>query len=113
EGPLRLRCPNSSARALEAVIVNTGGGVAGGDSLQLHLSVDENARLTVTTAAAEKIYRSLGADAIIDVRLKVESGAALAWLPHETILFDHSRLRRTIRIDVAKDAQLVFTEAVV
>jgi urease accessory protein len=113
EGPLRLRCPNSLAGALEAMIVNTAGGVAGGDSLQLHLSVDENARLTVTTAAAEKIYRSLGADAVIDVYLKVESGAALAWLPQETILFDQARLRRTIRINVAKDAQLVFAETVV
>jgi urease accessory protein len=113
EGPLRLRCPNSLAGALEAVIVNTAGGVAGGDSLQLHLNVDENARLTVTTAAAEKIYRSLGADAVIDVHLKVESGATLAWLPQETILFDQARLRRTTRIDVAKNAQFVFAEAVV
>jgi urease accessory protein len=95
------------------VIVNTAGGVAGGDSLQLHLSVDENARLTVTTAAAEKIYRSLGADAVIDVHLKVDPGATLAWLPQETILFDQARLRRTIRINVAKDAQLVFAETVV
>jgi urease accessory protein len=113
EGPLRLRCPNSSAGALEAVIINTAGGIVGGDSLHIDLNVQEGAQLTVTTAAAEKVYRSLDADAAIDIKLKVGSGAVLAWLPQETILFDRARLQRTIDIDVAGDAQLVFAEAIV
>jgi urease accessory protein len=113
EGPLRLRCPNSSAGALEAVIINTAGGIAGGDRLHIDLNIAQDSRLTVTTAAAEKVYRSLGPDATIDINLQVESGAALAWLPHETILFDQARLNRAIRIDLANDAQLVFAEAIV
>ena len=113
EGPLRLRCPNSSGGALQAVIINTAGGIAGGDHLEIGVDVTEDSRLTVTTAAAEKIYRSLEPDATIDIKLKVGSGASLAWLPQEAILFDEARLQRTIHIDMARDAQLVFAEAVV
>ena len=113
EGPLRLRCPNSSAAALEAVIINTAGGIAGGDRLHIDLNIAQESRLTVTTAAAEKVYRSLGPDATIDIKLKVASAAALAWLPQETILFDHARLHRRIQIDLAEDAQLVFAEPIV
>src|SRR5262245_43545832 len=66
EGPLRIRFPGSEIDGLEAVIVNTAGGIAGGDRHRLDIAVGEAARLTVTTAAAEKVYRSLGPDAEID-----------------------------------------------
>ena len=59
EGSLRVRCPGPASAELEAVIVNTAGGVAGGDRLKLDVSVEGGARLAVTTAAAEKIYRAL------------------------------------------------------
>ena len=62
DGPLRVRFPNSSARALEAMIVNTAGGIAGGDRHDLDIAVGDGATLAVTTAAAEKVYRALGPD---------------------------------------------------
>jgi urease accessory protein len=113
EGPLRVRCPGPPSPELEAVIVNTAGGVAGGDQLVLDVSVAPGARLVITTAAAEKIYRSLDPDATIDVNLKVGAGASLAWLPQETILFDRARLARTVHIELADDARLIFVEAII
>jgi urease accessory protein len=113
EGPLRVRCPGAPSAELEAVIVNTAGGVAGGDSFVADVSVREAARLLVTSAAAEKIYRSLGPNATIELNLKVEAGASLAWLPHQTILFDRARLARSVDVALADDATLVFAEAVV
>ena len=113
EGPLRLRCPGPVATELEAVIVNTAGGVAGGDRLTFEIAVGAGARLVVTTAAAEKIYRTLKPAATIGVRLDVGAGAALAWLPQETILFDRARLSRTIDVDLAEDARLLLAEAIV
>ena len=113
EGSLRLRFPGAPARELEAVIVNTAGGIAGGDRFQIDMSVASGARLIVTTAAAEKIYRTLGPDASIAVTLRVGDGGSLAWLPQETILFDRARLRRTFDIDLARDARLIFSEAMV
>ncbi|HSZ65219.1 MAG TPA: urease accessory protein UreD, partial [Xanthobacteraceae bacterium] len=69
--------------------------------------------LVVTTAAAEKIHRSLAPNTEIAVRLEVGSGGMLAWLPQETIVFDQVRLRRSIDIDLAPDAQLLLAEAVI
>jgi urease accessory protein len=113
-GSLRVRFPNThDAGALDAVIVNTAGGMTGGDRFAVRIDVEASARLTVTTAAAEKIYRSLGPDTEIGVRLAVKGGAALAWLPQETILFDRARLHRTIDIDLASGASLLAAEAIV
>ena len=114
EGALRVRFPNiARGDALEAVVVNTAGGTAGGDRFDLDFAVGPGAKLTVTTAAAEKIYRSLGPDTDIHVKLDVGAGGALAWLPQETILFDQIRLRRSIEADLASDASLLLTEGVV
>lgn len=113
EGPLRVRCPGPRRAELEAIILNTAGGVAGGDRFDLDISVEAGARLAITTAAAEKIYRALDAQAGIAITLDVDAGGALAWLPQETILFDGARLARTIRVNLARDARLVLAEAIV
>ena len=113
-GSLRVRFPNGNSKAaLDAVIVNTGGGMTGGDCFDVDIKVGAGARLTVTTAAAEKIYRSLGPDTDIGVKLDVGPGGALTWLPQETIVFDQARLRRKIDIDLARDANLLLAEAAV
>jgi urease accessory protein len=112
-GPLRVRCPGPAAGELEAVIVNTAGGMAGGDCFELDIEVGPGARLVVTTAAAEKIYRTLEPDTNVDVKLTAAAGGELAWLPQETILFDRARLHRTIDVDLADDARLVVVEAVI
>jgi urease accessory protein len=113
EGPLRLRCPGAPSAELEAVIINTAGGIAGGDQLTVDISAAPGARLIVTTAAAEKIYRSLAADSIITVRLQAGACSLLGWLPQETILFDGARLARTIDVELAEDASFIFAETVV
>ena len=93
-GSLRVRCPGAPAKELEAVIINTAGGIAGGDRFDLDVEVGAQARLSVSGAAAEKIYRTLGPDSTVDVKLDVAAGATLAWLPQETILFGRARLSR-------------------
>jgi urease accessory protein len=112
-GSLRLRFPNADAAALEAVILNTAGGMTGGDRFGIDIDVGDNASLVVGTTSAEKIYRSLQGDVTVNVALKVGAGAHLAWLPQETILFDQARYARRIEVDLAPDAALVLAEAVV
>ena len=61
-GSLRVRFPSPRATtAVAAVFVNTAGGIAGGDRFDIDITAGEGARLTLTTAAAEKVYRSHGA----------------------------------------------------
>jgi urease accessory protein len=112
-GSLRVRCPGSPARELEAVIINTAGGAAGGDRFNFDFSAGEGTSLVVTTAAAEKVYRTLGPDTMIGVTLDVASGATLSWLPQETILFDRARLSRSIDVTLAPDARLFLAEGIV
>jgi urease accessory protein len=113
QGALRVRCPGPPAPELEAMIVNTAGGMAGGDRFELDFAVGPGGRLLVTSAAAEKVYRTLGSETTIRANLKVAAGGELAWLPQETILFDRARLRRTIEVDLAADARLLLAEAVI
>lgn len=113
EGSLRVRFPNTDPHECEAILVNTAGGIAGGDRFDLDVELREGARLTVSGAAAEKIYRTHGPDAEISVRLDVKSGGALRWLPQETILYDGTRMSRSIEVDLAVDASIVLAEAIV
>jgi urease accessory protein len=113
EGSLRVRFPHRAADSLEAVIVNTAGGMTGGDRFSIDLSVAPGASLIACTAAAEKIYRSTGANAEMTATLAVGDNARLSWLPQETILFDRSRLKRCIDIVLAGSGSLIMVEAVV
>jgi urease accessory protein len=112
-GSLRVRFPSPEADGLSAVFVNTAGGVAGGDRFDIDIAAGEGARLTLTTAAAEKVYRAPSEAAQLNISLKAASGAHLGWLPQETILFDRARVLRRIDIDLAEDATLLLCEIVV
>jgi urease accessory protein len=113
DGSLRVRFPTSRTDQCEAVLVNTAGGMTGGDHFSLELTAGSNANLLLTTAAAEKVYRSSGPDTTIDVRIRADEGAAIAWLPQETILFDQARLSRRIDVELAPDAAILMAEAVI
>jgi urease accessory protein len=110
---LRVRFPTATAGELEAVLVNTAGGVAGGDAHEIDVWVGEQANLVVTSVAAEKVYRTIGPSATIDVRIKVSPGGRLTWIPRETILFDNSGLSRRIDVELADTASLFLAEAIV
>ncbi len=112
-GSLRVRFPSAEDEGLSAVLVNTAGGVAGGDRLAIDIAGGDGTRLTVTTAAAEKIYRAEGAPAELHVRLTAEGRSHLSWLPQETILFDRARIHRRFDIDLSEEASLLLCEIVV
>jgi urease accessory protein len=98
---------------LTAALINTAGGLTGGDQFEWSLELDEDAKCTVVTQACEKVYRAENGPATVSVALKVSRGARLDWLPQETILFDGARLKRTFDIRVAEGARLLAVEAVV
>jgi urease accessory protein len=113
EGSLRVRFPNAAPHLLEAVIINTAGGMTGGDDFSIKISLGAGANLLAGTAAAEKIYRSTGPDSTIAVAIDAAEGSCCLWLPQETILFNKARLSRRIDVDLRGNASLVMAEAVV
>jgi urease accessory protein len=112
-GSLRVRFPSPEAEGLSAMFVNTAGGIAGGDRFDIDIAVGEGSSLAVTTAAAEKVYRTQGPAAEVNISLKAAAGAHLSWLPQETILFDRARVSRRIDIELAEGASLLLCEIVV
>ena len=111
-GGLRWRFPRSSSPC-EAAIVNTGGGVAGGDSYSLSLTLGEGAEVEATTPSAERIYRSNGPAASIATRLTLAPRARLFWLPQETLMFEGARLARRLEVDVSGEATFIVAETLV
>jgi urease accessory protein len=112
-GSLRVRFPSPEGEGLSGVFVNTAGGVAGGDNFDIDIAAGEGSRLTLTTAAAEKVYRAPGAAAQLNIGLKVAAGAHIGWLPQETILFDRARVHRSFDIALDVTASLLLCEIVV
>jgi urease accessory protein len=112
-GSMRIRLPKGEGAGLEAVLVNTAGGIACGDHFSVEIEAQADASVTVATPAAEKIYRSDGPVSTLSVKLTAEAGARLDWLPQETILFDSARLDRRLEATIADDARLTLLEAVV
>jgi urease accessory protein len=115
QGCLKARLPRpAEAETCEAVTLNISGGVAGGDALETAISLDDGARVCVSSQAAERIYLALDADpATIATRINLGAGARLDYLPQETILFDGFALRRTLEIDLAADASFLGVESLV
>ncbi len=93
-----------------AVLVNTGGGLAGGDDFGFDVKVNAATTLTVASQTAERVYRSLGAVAHVNAKLVVAEDATLFWLPQETIFYDGAKLHRTITAELAEGAKLVMLE---
>jgi len=107
-GAMRFRFPNSAGQganhALEAMSVNIAGGLAGGDSVDIAVESREGASLTLSSTAAERIYRSAGDETRISLALKASGGASLLWLPQESMLHEGAKLRRSLDIAVDHSA---------
>ena len=114
QGCSKVRFPRKQGGSPEAVLLNTAGGLADGDVLNTDIHWREGARATVTSQAAERVYRAAGeGSAWVTTRLRVDADAVACWLPQETIVFDGARLARSLEIEVAPDACLLALESTV
>ena len=113
-GAMRARFPRTPGEEPpEAVLLNTAGGLTGGDRIDVQVVLSAGAEATVTSAAAEKIYRASDDDAGIRIGLELGPGARLLWLPQATIAFDRARLDRRTEADLATDASLLAVETLI
>lgn len=112
QGCLKARLPRSQcAGEAELVVINTAGGLTGGDRVSVEVSVEEGARATVTTPACERIYRALQGEVVVEQRLRVGPAARLDWLPQETILYERGRMRRRLDVQLEAGAGITIVEA--
>jgi urease accessory protein len=114
DGSLKVLWPTSDHDSTrEAVLLNTAGGLTGGDRLSVSVSVGSGARLIVSTQAAERVYRSADGTADVRAELKVGPGGRLDWLPQETILYDNASLDRRLSLDLAPGGRALLVEPVI
>lgn len=112
DGCAKIRLPNTHTGALEAVLINTAGGLTGGDEMEWSAELSAGGTMVLTTQACERIYRSIQGPARVRTHLSVGADAHLDWLPQETILFAGSQLDRRIDIDLASGSSLTAVEAI-
>jgi urease accessory protein len=111
DGSAKIRLPAVEGDPLEAVLINTAGGLTGGDRLGWTVEVGAAASAAITTQACEKVYRAAADRAETSVRLRVGPGGRLAWLPQETIVFDRAAFARTLDVELGDDAEALVLEA--
>ena len=112
EGCAKIRLPHTHDTSLQAVLINTAGGLTGGDDVRWQIEAPDAAKLVLTTQACERVYRSLGDDAAVTTSIRIGAGAHVDWLPQETILYDGARLKRRLEVDLAPGASFFGIEAI-
>jgi urease accessory protein len=112
EGAAKIRVPARPDGLYEAVLINTAGGLTGGDRMDWRFDIAAGARATLTTQACEKIYTSSGGTAAVSTQISIASGGRAAWLPQETILFDGAGLSRRLDVEMEDDCEALIVEPV-
>lgn len=108
-GPLRVQkalYPEGEA-VCQVLVLHPPSGIAGGDRLDIRIEAAAGSTAQLTTPGAGKWYRSAGRPAAQSVAISVAAGAALEWLPQETIVFDGAIGRLDTRIELAADAAFI------
>jgi urease accessory protein len=113
-GAAKIRLPHAARRCCpQAVLINTAGGLTGGDQISASVHMAAQTRATVTTQACEKVYRSVAGAAESLTFLDLAEGARLDWIPQETILFEGGRLSRRLEANLAADSALLAFEGTI
>ncbi|CAN7388947.1 urease accessory protein UreD [Pararhizobium sp. LjRoot238] len=112
EGCAKIRLPDTFDATMEAVLINSSGGLTGGDRMEWEFSAGEGTHLTLTTQACEKIYKASAGTAAVTATIAVGAGATVHWLPQETILFDRASLSRRLDVDIAEGGEFLAVEAI-
>ena len=114
EGSLKALFPKVRGDALDAVFLNTSGGLTGGDRMRIEAEAGAGAHVVLSSQAAERGYRAHpGEVAEVDVSLNVADGGRIDWMPQETILFDRAAVSRRMHVHLEGDAHAMLVEPLV
>ncbi len=113
EGCAKIRLPETDDHSLEAVMINTSGGLTGGDEIQWQFDIADDCTVQVTTQACERIYKASADVARVTTKLAAGERASLAWLPQETIVFEGSALQRSLTVELAETSRALIVEPIV
>lgn len=111
-GALKLLFPTKTPQ-VEAILINTAGGVTGGDRFDITACAGPGSQLILSTQAAERAYRAQkGQTGRIRTHLEAQQDSTLYWLPQETILYNEADLDRRLEVDLAGSARFLMVEPI-
>jgi urease accessory protein len=111
-GPLRVQkalYPEGPA-ACHVIVVHPPGGVVGGDRLEIDVDAGPACSVLATSPGAAKWYRANGRVSQQAVRLRIAAGAAIEWLPQETIFYDAASVDLEHDVDLAAGSVYIGSE---
>ena len=113
EGSSRLFFPKNFSKIKECVIINTAGGITGGDKFESSIEAAEQSSIVVTTQASEKVYKASNGSAEVEATFFVSKNSKLLWLPQDTILFSKSDLSRKITIRIEDNSEFLAFDQII
>ena len=113
QGSTRVLFPRR-AKGLECIMINTSGGLTGGDKLSNSIICEGHSHLTISTQGCERIYKSGdGTAAMVENIVTVKNSSRVYWLPQETIIFDQGRIKRHLKVELSSEAEALIVEPVI
>lgn len=114
DGPLRVLAAlyPEGPTLCHSVVVHPPGGVAGGDRLDLRLTLGENAHALITTPGATRFYRTAGDAALQHAMARLEAAARLEWLPLETLVYSAALAESRATFELAPGAEMIGRDVV-
>jgi len=109
QGPLRIlqSLYPEGDQICHNVMVHPPGGLVGGDTLDIQVSVAEGAHGLVSTPGATRFYKSGGQAATQQVVATLGPGARLEWLPLEAIAYNDCEATNRAIFNLAHGAELI------
>jgi urease accessory protein len=110
--PLRFLTPRNHGNASWVFLASLGGGLVGGDAIDVRIDVAPGATALVGTQASTKIYRS-PRGCSQRLRANAHEDAAVVLIPDPVVCFAGASYRQRIEIELAAGASLFALDATV
>ncbi|CAH0053369.1 unnamed protein product [Clonostachys solani] len=112
--PLKLISPSPSAdqKSVLVFILSYGGGLVGGDSVNLSIDVHEKSKLSLVTQGHTKVFKSPSPDIVTSqtLQVRVDDDASLCLLPDPVQPFESSVYVQTQIFKLAPRASVCFLD---
>ncbi len=93
-------------------LLNPGGGYLDGDRYQMKVVLEKQAKLTLTTQSATKIYKTPRTQAYQEVEFNLKEGSYLEYIPDPLIGYQDARYKQKTVIHMEKGCTLFYSDII-